>query len=110
MRQIVINELSDEDLVQAKAFLKENARPGGINGMYWLDLPEELLDEAQQGHEQCGPFMFGLELGDDFLSLELLVRSQSNLHCSCTAYATKSQRNFALEYLDNLVQVTNIKA
>jgi hypothetical protein len=110
MRQVLINELNKDEVQKAKEFLDANGRAGAVNGLYWMQIPKDLLGEAQAGHESCGPFAFAIELGDDFVSFELLVRSESNLHCSCTCYATSVQRDFLLTVMDRLVSEQGIRA
>jgi len=110
MRQFVIDELSREERDNLDNYMKRSLKPGGMEGMFWLPVPEDLLAEAQQGHEECGPFFFGLELAEKKLIIELLVRSQSNLHCSCISYATKAQRDYLLGFLDSMLQEEQIKA
>lgn len=110
MRQIVIDELSNEERANIDSYLKRNLNAGPIEGMYWLSLPDDLLGEAQQGHDECGPFHFGVELEEKRLVIELLVRSQTNLHCSCISYATPMQRDFLLRFFDALVLEEKIKA
>jgi hypothetical protein len=110
MRQIVINELSAGEAEKIHGYLRNTLRAAGIDGAFWLELPENLLGEAQLGHEQCGPFLFGIEAGEDFVNFELLVRSQMNLHCSCTAYPTPEQRSFLLAKFDAMIAALEIKA
>ena len=110
MRQVLINELNTDEAQKAREFLEDTCRAGAVEGLYWLPIPQGLLGEAQAGHEACGPFAFAVELGDDFVSFELLVRSESNLHCSCTCYATADQRNFLLAVMDRLVSSQGIRA
>lgn len=110
MRQVLINEMNKDEAQKAKEFLEANGRAGAVNGLYWLRIPTDLLGEAQADHESCGPFSFAIELGDDFVSFELLVRSESNLHCSCTCYATSGQRDFLLAIMDRLVSSQGIMA
>jgi len=110
MRQLLINELSREEAERVKAFLTANSRAGGLEGLYWVMIPAPLLAEAQAGHDQCGPFAFAVETGDDFVSFELLVRSESNLHCGCTCYPTPPQRDFLLAFVDRLVHEQGIRA
>jgi len=110
MRQFVIDELSREERDNLDNYLKRTIRQGGMEGMFWLPVPDDLLAEAQQGHEECGPFFFGLELAEKKLIIELLIRSQSNLHCSCISYATKAQRDYLLGFLDTMLQEEQIKA
>ena len=110
MRQIIVDDLTKEEQANIDSYLKRTLTIGPIDGMYWLSLPDDLLAEAQQGHDTCGPFYFGVELGEDKLICELLVRSQSNLHCSCISYATPAQRDFLLRFLDTLLAEERIKA
>jgi hypothetical protein len=110
MRQLLINELSRDETGKVKDFLQTNSRPGGLDGIYWLQLPAALLAAAQIGHESCGPFAFAIEAGEDFVSFELLVRSESNLHCDCTCYPTLEQRAYLLAFMDRLLQEQGIKA
>jgi hypothetical protein len=110
MQQILINEMSADEVRKSKDFLAANSRGGAIDGLYWLMIPEALLATAQAGHEACGPFAFAIEAGDDFVSFELLVRSESNLHCSCTSYATPHQRDFLLTFMDRLVSEQGLRS
>ncbi|MCB2181686.1 MAG: hypothetical protein KQH63_06665 [Desulfobulbaceae bacterium] len=110
MRQFIIDELSNEERANLDTYLKKSLKPGGMEGMFWLQIPDDLLAEAQQGHEECGPFFFALDLARDKLIIELLVRSESNLHCSCISYATKAQRDFLLEFTDEMLAEEHIKA
>jgi len=38
------------------------------------------------------------------------VRSSTNLHCPCTAYATVSQRDFIFEFVDTMLAEEHITA
>lgn len=110
MRQFVIDELSRQERDNLDSYLKRTLVAGSIEGLFWLPIPQDLLSSAQQGHEGCGPFHFGVELEDELLRFELLVRSQSNLHCSCIAYATKAQRDFVLSFIDSMLSEEMISA
>jgi hypothetical protein len=110
MRQFVIDELTNEERDNLENYLKRTLKAGALNGMFWLTLPDDLLAEAQQGHEDCGPFHFGFDLSKNKLIIELLVRSESNLHCSCTCFATEAQRNFLLNFLDTMLAEEQIRA
>lgn len=110
MRQFVVDDLSQEEQANLDSYLKRTVKACGMEGMFWLPVPDDLLAEAQQGHEQCGPFFFGIELGRNRLIAEFLVRSQSNLHCSCISYSTPVQRQFLLDFLDRMLADERIKA
>ena len=109
MRQVAINELSDIEVKAMEEYLKINAAPGAIQGVYWFPLPDKVLAAAQAGHEKCGPFVFAIEIVRDTVIFELLVRSSSNLHCTCTSYATAEQRQYLLDFFDRMVLETRVK-
>ena len=114
MRQFLIDELSDEEMANIDSYLKRTLKVGPMEGIFWLAVPDDLLGEAQQGHEDCGPFYFGVELdrnlGRNKFIAEFLVRSESNLHCSCIGYATNVQRDFLLKFIDTMLVEEQIKA
>ena len=103
MRQIMVDELTREERDNIDSYLKRTLKPGPLVGLYWMTVPQDLLAEAQQGHEQCGPFYVAVELEEDKIRFELLIRSQTNLHCSCIAYATQAQRDFVLRFVDTML-------
>ena len=108
MRQYVINELRRDDVEKIGGYLAEHAEAGAIDGLFFLPLPAELLAEAQEGHADCGPFVLPVELGDDFVSFELLVRSRDNLHCSCNSFATRAQRDFVMDFAEEMIRGTGL--
>jgi hypothetical protein len=110
MRQIVIDELSPMERDNIDSYLKRTLPQGPMIGLYWLHLPDDLLSAAQQGHEDHGPFHTAVELTGSAVKFELLVRSKSNLHCSCIAHTTPAQRQFILDFIDRMVTEEFIKA
>ncbi|WP_136795360.1 hypothetical protein [Desulfosediminicola ganghwensis] len=104
MRQFVIDELSPMERDNIDSYLKRTLTAGPMIGLYWIVLTPDLLSEAQQGHEDHGPFYLAVEVEQYRVRFELLVRSHSNLHCSCIAHATPIQRQFVLDYIDRMVQ------
>lgn len=110
MRQIVIDELSPMEQDNIDSYLKRSLKQGPMVGLYWLELPPDLLSEAQQGHEEHGPFHLAVEVTRDGVKFELLVRSQTNLHCSCIAHANAAQRQFVLDFMDKMLQEEMINA
>ena len=110
MRQILIDDLSRQERDNIENYLKRTLKPSLVEGMFWLSLPDDLLGKAQLGHEKCGPFHFGVEVGRETVTFELLVRSESNLHCSCISYATGAQRDFLLKFVDKMLEEEKISA
>ena len=110
MRQILIDQLSREERVNIESYLKRTMRPGPLSGIYWVEVPRDLLSGDQLAHKECGPYFFAVELGDESVTFELLIRSQSNLHCSCIAYASPAQREFVLRLVDRMLEEERIRA
>ena len=110
MRQLLIDDLSQEERDNIESYLKRTLKPSLVEGMFWLPVPDDLLGETQHGHEECGPFYFGIELGENRISFELLIRSESNLHCSCISYASRAQRDFLLKFVDKMLTEEKIRA
>ena len=110
MRQYVIDQLSREERANIESYLKRALQPGPVAGVFWLAVPQDLLSPEQRRHEECAPFFFGVELTAETVCFELLVRSQTNLHCSCIAYASAAQREFVLRFADTMVQEEQIRA
>lgn len=110
MRQIVIDELSPMERDNIDSYLKRTLATGPMIGLYWIVLSPDLHSAAQQGHEDHGPFYLAVEVEPNRVRFELLVRSQSNLHCSCIAHATSGQRQFVLDFIDNMLEEEMIRA
>ena len=109
MRQLMFDEISQTDIKKIKRYLSKKAQPSPLGDIFWVDLPEGLYDETQKEHKDCQPFYFAIELGQNYLRIELLIRSRQKLHCACIKYANKEQRNFILEFADQLLERLKIK-
>ena len=68
MRQYVIDQLSREERANIDSYLKRTLKPGPMDGLYWIEVPSDLLSIDQQGHEDCGPFFFAVEKSKLLLS------------------------------------------
>lgn len=110
MRQLLIDELSKHERDNIDNYLKRTLSPGPLDGIFWLSMPDDLVGPAQQGHTACGPYYFAVELEEEALRFELLVRSQTNLHCDCIAFATQAQRDFVLNFADTLLSEEFIRS
>ena len=96
-------------MVKVSEFLKENAQSATLERLFWIKVPEDLLNETQFEHKQCQPHVFAVELGDDWIKLEFLVRSLANMRCTCPGYGTKQQRDFIIHFAHNMIEQLNIK-
>ncbi len=104
MRQYFIDELSFLERDNLDSYLKRTLKAGPIGGVFWLEVPQDLLAPAQLEHPDCGPFYISVVLDSDDIRFEFLVRSSNNMHCSCIGWATPAQRQFVLDFVDNMLK------
>jgi hypothetical protein len=109
MRTYLIDDLNDKDYKTIIGAFDELGLRGSIDGIYYLPLPEELLQGEQKTHlGECGPYFMALEVVEspdqNSLRLELLVRARNKIRCSCVSYADPSQRKHMIEYLDQFIE------
>ena len=71
-------------------------------------LVAEVLTETQQQHTDCRPFFVAIELQQDQLALELLVRTKRRVRCACMAYAAENQRIWLLDLVDAIFRRLDI--
>ena len=103
MRIYMVNDLTPDQIAALRAHLIRKDMASSMDDLYWLDVPEDLLSQEQRDHlPDCGPYSMGLELLDDRVQLELLVRARSRIRCSCVAYADAAQRALAMDALDTI--------
>lgn len=111
MRNYLIDDLTEENVKTIRKVLESKNMNGSMDDIYWLDLPESLYSSEQKDHaKECGPYSFGIEVLEDSLRMELLVRARSILRCSCVAYASPEQRSFAIDWVDTLLKEHDIPA
>lgn len=113
MRTYLIEDLTDTDYKTILKGFDELGFRGSIEGIYYLPMPEELLQGEQKAHlGECGPYFMALEAVDspdqNSLRLELLVRARNKIRCSCVSYATTAQRTHMMEYLDQFIEELEI--
>jgi hypothetical protein len=104
MRQYMLDEIARNDLPRVRDYMKEHGTASSLPDLWWVDLPEDLLSPEQFEHRDCRPFRFAVELGDNFVRFEFLIRSREKMRCACIGYATRQQRDFILGYADRLVE------
>lgn len=71
------------------ALLDSMGYSAGMDGLYWLPLPEEELSPLQSAHcAECGPYALALEVEKGRLVLEFLIRARNSLCCDCICQAS----------------------
>ncbi len=109
MRSLLLDELKPHDVERVRAFLHRAARPSSIDDLFWIELDDSLLTPLQAEHHECQPHRFAVEVGSDYVRLEMLVRPSSGLRCDCCQYADNKQQGFLLELADKMVTQLEIK-
>ena len=109
MRQLLFDEISQKDIRKITSYLKKQTEITPLHNVFWVHLPEELWDETQKDHMNCQPYYFAIEVGGNYLRIELLIRSRQRIHCKCIKYANEMQRAFILEFADKLLKTLNIR-
>lgn len=108
MRQLLFDEINSRDIKKIKGHLSRHFEES-MPGLYWVNVSEDLLDETQFQHKSCQPFYFAIEVGNNCMKIELLIRSRKRLRCSCIKYANEAQRNFILHFADKLIKDLDIR-
>lgn len=108
MKQYVIDELRLNDYNKLREYLEAFLNPSGIAGIYWIPLEDEHLTPVQTAHGQCQPYYVAIELTQDRLTLEFLIRSQQQMRCSCIGYADHSQRHRLMDMIDAVFEKLEI--
>ena len=104
MRVYLAEDLPPECCRRLTAFLWERNYASAVDGLYWLPVPESLWTPLQREHAaRCGPYAVSLEIGEDFLRLELLVRARNRLHCACIEPADSPTRQALIDRLEELI-------
>jgi hypothetical protein len=109
MKQYVVDELRPDDHRKLKVYLDEKYAVPGFEGLYWMPLDEQMLETIQAAHTECQPFYFAMELYDDRLVGELLVRTNQRLRCECIRSASQRQMNWLVQAIDAIFTLLEIK-
>ena len=108
MRTYLIDELPPSKIEEIRAFLGEHAIRSSLNQIFWVRIPDDLLSEIQFQHSKCKPHVFAVELGPDWIKLELFVRTLKSLRCDCPGYCTDQQTYFILNFADGMIEQLKI--
>ncbi|MDM8526472.1 hypothetical protein QUF80_24105, partial [Desulfococcaceae bacterium HSG8] len=109
MKQYVIDELRLKDYEKVKGYLDMNLGSSEMGGIYWFPIDETILTDVQKAHTECQPFYFAIELGEDRVTCEILVRTKNRVRCNCIAYATETQFNWFIRKIDTMLDELEIK-
>jgi len=109
MRAYLIDEIPVQEMHQVRGFLEKHAIRSSLDQIFWVRIPDDLLNETQFLHTQCHPHVFAVELGQDWIKLELFVRTLKSMRCECPGYCTPMQRDYIFRFADGIIQQLNIR-
>lgn len=104
MRSYLVDELTFPLVLALEKHLKGQGLASPLEGLYWIPVPEAHLSPVQQAHlEQCGPYVLALELRDDAIRLEWLVRGLNRMRCECLDFASPALARQMEHWLNTLL-------
>lgn len=104
MRSYVIDELSPLTVHHFAERLRHMECASGIEKLFWLPVPSEFLEPIQREHEAtCGPYRLAVELMNESVRLELLVRAEGKIRCECIRYLVPEAERAMMGQLDALI-------
>ena len=80
-----------------------------MDGIYWIQLDQNILTDIQAEHTDCHPFYFAADLEPNLIAFEMLVRTRKRMRCACMGYATETQRNWLIRLADSIFDELEIK-
>lgn len=109
MRTYTIDQLEEADIAAINSRLLDLELQAGLEGVYWLPVPREMLTSKQAEHfDQCGPYCLALEVDSNAVHMELLVRGMGRIRCECLSFACEELRNHMIAYLEGMLQELGI--
>jgi len=110
MQNFTVDKLKAEEISRLESILRQKAKPSPLGGLFWIEIPEEVLAPIQKKHaESCGPHYFAVEIGEDFISFEFLVRNFQRVRCECISPATPAQKVFLLELAKKIFSLAGVE-
>ncbi|MBF0228815.1 MAG: hypothetical protein HQK63_04375 [Desulfamplus sp.] len=108
MKQYVIDGLSPYDYERLKKYCDENFGEPSLGSIYWVEIDKTILNPMQKDHTDCQPYYFALELDEQRLSSEFLIRIKKHIKCDCMGYADKQQMLWLIEKVDEILATLDI--
>lgn len=109
MRSYLIDELSPAGMEKITEYLTKNALRSNLDKIFWVPIPESLLNKTQREHLECRPHVFAAEIGPDWIKLEFFLRSSKNMRCICQGYCTSKQTAYVTRFAADMIKDLGIR-
>ncbi|MDR2367690.1 MAG: hypothetical protein LBF58_06215 [Deltaproteobacteria bacterium] len=78
IKVLLIDELLEAEVNKAREYLNINTVKSPINDLFWLELPDDILDNDQKNYvKNNNQLKIAIEVGKTWVRFELLIRSES---------------------------------
>ncbi|MDD6088930.1 MAG: hypothetical protein PUB69_06435 [Desulfovibrionaceae bacterium] len=104
MRVFSYEELDSGVMRRLQELFEARGYASGLDNLYWIPMDCEKLNSVQKEHEKsCGPYVMAVELLDNAVRLELLVRGRGRMRCECVGYAPEETEREVIGQLTDLI-------
>ncbi len=110
MREYVLTELRPEETAALEELLTAEGCKASIDHLYWLTLPPEVCSPLQREHRDCAPHSAAVDVSEESVRMELLIRARNRLRCSCIAWADETQTAWLIRRLHELLAEAGVEA
>lgn len=109
MKSYYLDEIPASDLDKIIGYLNENANESGIDKLFWIEMPPEYLTNIQSEHSECKPHRFAIETGKTWIKAEFFIRTSVKFRCDCNGYCNYKQKEFIINFVDNMMDKLGIR-
>jgi len=110
MRTYTLDQLTEKDTAAIGNLLREMELQGGVEGVFWLPVPEVYFTSLQKEHRPvCGPYCLALVVEETAIQLELLVRGIGRISCQCLGFASEELRNHMIGFLERTLDDLGVR-
>lgn len=108
MKQFVVDQLHPQETEKIRDALTGLFGEPAFDGVFWVPLDPEIMNPVQREHAGCHPLVFAVDVGEDRVSAELLIRTLSRMRCDCMGMADERQILFILDFFDRILREAGI--
>ena len=109
MKSYYVDEISTSDLDKINSYLDDNAIASGMERLFWVEFPSDLLTGVHSEHSECKPHRFAIETGDTWIRAEFFVRTSVKFRCDCNVCCSENQKIFIMNYIDHMINELSVR-